>query len=78
MAADGSLLRQGRAPVQALLLTTDDAARRVRMAFYPGAGLPPSLGVTVRVAPVQALPGATRLLLAITGSARVGLEPAPE
>ena len=78
VAADGSLLRQGRAPVQALLLTTDDAARRVRMAFYPGAGLPPSLGVTVRVAPVQALPGATRLLLAITGSARVGLEPAPE
>lgn len=78
VAADGSLLRPGRAPVQALLLTTDDAARRVRMAFYPGTGLPPALGVTVRVAPAEALPGAARLLLAITGSARVGLDPAPE
>ncbi len=57
VAADGSLLRPGRAPVQALLLTTDDAARRVRMAFYPGMGLPPALGVTVRIAPAAALPG---------------------
>ena len=48
------------------------------MAFYLGAGMPPSLGVTLSVAPVQPLPGATRLLLAITGTARVGLEPAPD
>ena len=78
VAADGSLLRPGRAAVQALLLTTDDAARRVRMAFYPTTGLPPALGVDLRIAPAEVLPGAARLLLAITGSARVGLEPAPQ
>lgn len=78
VAADGSLMRPGRAPVQALLLTTDDAARRVRMAFYPANGLPAALGVNVRIAAAEALPGATRLLLAITGSARVALEPAPQ
>ena len=78
VAADGSLLRPNREAVQALLLTTDDAARRVRMAFYPTAGLPPAMGVELRVAPAEVLPGAQRLLLAITGSARVGLEPEPQ
>ena len=78
VAADGSLLQKGRAPVQALLLTTDDAARRVRMAFYPTTPLPAALGVDVRIAPAEVLPGAPRLLLAITGSARVALEPAPQ
>ena len=77
VAADGSLLQPGRAPVLALMLSTDDAARRVRMALYPPPGLPAALGVDLRIAPAAALPGAQRLLLAVTGSERVALDPPP-
>ena len=78
VAADGSLAAPGRAAVTALLLTTDDLPRRVRMAQYPELALPPAFAVDVRVEPARALAGAQRLLLAITGSARVGLDPAPQ
>lgn len=77
VAADGSLLQSGRAPVLALMLSTDDAARRVRMALYPPQGLPAALGVDLRIAPAAALPGAQRLMLAVTGSERVNFEPPP-
>jgi len=78
VSADGSLSNTGRAPVSALMLMTDDAPRRVRMALYPPGGLLQQFGVDVRLEPAQALAGSQRLLLAITGSARVGLEPAPQ
>lgn len=78
VSADGSLSNNGRAPVSALMLMTDDAPRRVRMALYPPSGLLQQFGVDVRLEPAQALAGSQRLLLAITGSARVGLEPAPQ
>lgn len=77
VAADGSLLEPGRAPVLALMLSTDDAARRVRMALYPAPGLLGALGVDLRVAPASVLPDARRLLLALTGSEKVILDPAP-
>ena len=78
VAADGSLLQPGRAPVLALMLSSDDAARRVRVALYPPPGLLAALGVDLRIAPAAALPGAQRLLLALTGSERVGFEPLPQ
>ena len=60
------------------LLTTDDAARRVRMALYPAPGLLAALGVELRVEPASVLPDAHRLLLAVTDSERVSLEPTPD
>jgi uncharacterized protein (TIGR03790 family) len=77
VAADGSLVRSRRASVNVLMLATDDPARRVRMTLYPNEPLPTSFGVAVRFEPETALPGAQRLLMAITGSARVPLQPAP-
>ncbi len=77
VASDGTLARRDRALVNALFLVTADPARRVRMAFYPSAGVPPTLGVQQRVEQADVLPGAARLLLAITGSEHVALVPAP-
>jgi uncharacterized protein (TIGR03790 family) len=77
VAADHGLLRRGRPAVQALLLTSDDAARRVRQALYPPPGVVRGAGVALRVVPPAELPGATGLLLAQAGSVRVALEPAP-
>ena len=74
VAADASLRVPGRAPVSALLLLTADHARGVRSALYPPGGLPPGLGVELRVVPEAELAGATRLLMVSTGSERLGLE----
>jgi uncharacterized protein (TIGR03790 family) len=78
VAADGSLALRGRPPVSAMLLTTTDAARRVRMALYPPAGQLRGLGVDVRIQPDHELAGAPRVVLAITGSVRLALDPAPD
>ena len=78
VAADGSLLLRGRPPVSALLLSTGDPARGVRAALYPSPAWLPALGVEVRVAPATELAAARRVLLALTGSARLALEPAPD
>jgi uncharacterized protein (TIGR03790 family) len=78
VAADGTLALRGRPPVSALMLTTTDAARRVRMALYPPAGLLRGAGVDVRVQPADELAEAKRVLLALTGSVRVALTPAPD
>jgi uncharacterized protein (TIGR03790 family) len=78
VAADGSLRLRGRPPVQAMFLTTDDVPRRVRTPLYPVPGLIRPLGVEVRIAPAAALNHTPRVLLAITGSARVELDPAPD
>ncbi len=48
------------------------------MALYPAPGLLAALGVKLRVAPASVLPDAHRLLLAVTGSERVSLEPTPD
>lgn len=66
--ADGSLLRQGRPAVSVMLLSTDDAPRRVRMALYPPAGLLRSAAVDVRVQPAAELSRAKRVLVVMTGS----------
>ncbi len=76
--ADGSLARRGRPPVNVLLLRTDDAARNVRMAVYPPAGLLARPGVQVQVLPEAELPAARHVLLAITGSVKPGLTPTPD
>lgn len=76
VAADGSLMLRGGPPVNAMYLTTDDTARRVRSALYPRPGRVPGVNVEVRVAPARALKDTPRVLLAITGSARLDLAPA--
>ena len=77
VAADGSLRVAGRLPVSVLLLMGADRARGVRVALYPPGGLPPALGVDLRVAPDAALAGAQRVLMVAAGSDRLALEPPP-
>lgn len=77
VAADGALALRGRPPVLALLLTGDDAARGVRSRLYPPAGLLRAAAVDVQIGPLAQLPGAGPLLLAMAGSVRVPLHPAP-
>ena len=78
VASDGSLARRGRPPVSVMLLNTDDAPRRVRMAVYPPAGLLRSVGVEVKVVPPEALAQARHVLMVSTGSVRAPVEPAPD
>jgi uncharacterized protein (TIGR03790 family) len=76
VAADGSLLLRGRPPVNAMFLTTNDPARRVRAALYPEPGLLRGFGVEIKVVPAGELAGTPRVLMALTGSERVVLDPA--
>jgi uncharacterized protein (TIGR03790 family) len=76
VAADGALVLRGRPPVTAMFLTTDDAARRVRTALYPPPGFLPGPRIDIRIAPAAELATAKRVLIAITGSERVKLDPA--
>jgi len=76
--ADGSLARRGRPAVNVMLLRTEDAARNVRMAIYPPAGLLALPGVMLQVVPEAELPATRHVLMAITGSAKPGLTPAPD
>jgi uncharacterized protein (TIGR03790 family) len=78
VAADASLAYRGRPPVSVMLLATDDAPRRVRMALYPPAGQIAGLGVEIRHAPAADLGEAKRVLMVTTGSVRVALNPAPD
>jgi uncharacterized protein (TIGR03790 family) len=78
VAADGQLALRGRPPVSVMLLRTDDAARRVRMALYPPAGLLRGVGVDVQVVPAAALASATRVLMVTTGSVLAPVVPAPD
>lgn len=78
VAADGSLARRGRPVVTALFLETSDSARRVRRVLYPPAGPLRPAGVDVRVVPAAELNHAPHVLLALTGSVRVDLDPAPD
>ncbi|WP_201496329.1 TIGR03790 family protein [Rubrivivax sp. A210] len=78
VAADGALVRRGRPPVSAMLLSSSDAARRVRMALYPQPSLLRDVGVAVRVEPEAELYQASHVLLALTGSVRAPLEPPPD
>ena len=72
VAADGSLLRRGRPAVSVMLLATDDAPRRVRMALYPPTGPVRGIGgVDVRVQPPAALAQARHVLMVTTGSVQV-------
>ena len=75
VAADGSLLLRGRPTVNAMFLTTDDAARGVRSALYPRPGRLDAANVEVRVAPAETLKDTRHVLMAITGSARLDLAP---
>jgi uncharacterized protein (TIGR03790 family) len=81
VAADGRLhpARAASAPpARALLLATEDRARGVRMAIYPPAGaVPGTARLQVEHLPADALPGSRRLLVALTGSVTVTLDPPP-
>lgn len=76
VAADGALVLRGRPPVTAMFLTTDDVPRRVRTALYPQPGFLPGPRIEIRIAPAAELAAAQRVLIAITGSERVKLDPA--
>ena len=79
VAADGSLVRPPDPPAQVLLLDGPDAARQVRTHLYPPGPLAAGRGVVWLEAPAtQALPGARRLLIAITGSEQLPLQPPPQ
>lgn len=78
VAADGSLLLRGRPNVNALMLVTDDVSRRVRMLLYPPNGSLRPVGIDVQTLPAQALSRTPRVLLAITGSVTVPVDPAPD
>ena len=76
--ADGSRLGNGAAAATALLLDGPDAARGVRALLYPPGALPVDAKVDVRRAPISALPGAKRLLIAQAGVEHPPLRPAPQ
>ncbi|MFN9004268.1 MAG: TIGR03790 family protein [Betaproteobacteria bacterium] len=79
VAADGSLMRPPDPPAQVLLLDGPDAARQVRTRLYPPGPLAAGRGVVWLEAPAtEALPGARRLLIAITGSEQLPLQPPPQ
>ncbi len=78
VAADRSLTGRNREPVSVMLLQTNDSARRVRQALYPPAGPVRAFGIEVQVAPAAELNRAPRVLMAVTGSVRVNLEPRPD
>jgi uncharacterized protein (TIGR03790 family) len=80
VAADGRLHAGAAAGprARALMLATEDRARRVRMALYPPAGIVPGAArLRVEHRPAAALPGADRVLVAMTGSVTVALDPPP-
>lgn len=74
VAADGSLRRPGRAPVSVMLLLGDDRPRGVRTMLYPPGGLPPALGVELRVTPEANLSSGVRMLMVTAGSERLKLD----
>jgi uncharacterized protein (TIGR03790 family) len=79
VAADGSLVRPPDPPALVLLLDGPDLARQVRTRLYPPGPLAAGRGVVWLEAPAtQALPGARRLLIAITGSEQLPLQPPPQ
>ncbi len=78
--ADGSRVAgvSASTTATALLLDGPDAARGVRALLYPPSGLPPSFKLDLRRAPLSALPGAPRLLLALAGAEHPPLQPLPQ
>jgi uncharacterized protein (TIGR03790 family) len=77
-AADGTLARADRPAVNALFLTTPDAARNVRTVLFPPPGPVRWTGVDVSSLPAAVLNTTPRVLLALTGSVRVDLLPRPD
>lgn len=71
VAADGTLGRRGAPPVHAHFVTTSDRVRSVRSGLFPPAGSVPGLGVQIDLDATQALVGAQRVLLYMTGRVQV-------
>jgi uncharacterized protein (TIGR03790 family) len=78
VASDGTLGLRGRPPVTALMLATDDGNRRVRMPLYPPPVLLREFGVDIKHLPEAALQTTPQIVLAITGSIKPKLVPAPD
>jgi uncharacterized protein (TIGR03790 family) len=71
--ADGTLGLRGGLPAEAWFIATRDAARNVRAALFPPAGLLRSMGVQVALAAGELPPaGRSRVLLVQTGLAQLG------
>jgi uncharacterized protein (TIGR03790 family) len=71
VASDGSLGLRGALPVNAWYLSTSDRARNVRAGLYPPPGLVRSFGIDVHVDARDELDHPERVLLYLTGLARV-------
>jgi len=71
VAADRSLGWRGAPPVNAYFVHTSDAARNVRFRLFPPPGLVARVGVDVHVQEGDAVQPASRVLLYVTGLARV-------
>lgn len=69
--SDGSIGLKGSLPANIHLVTTSDAVRSVRQAFFPPAGPVPQAGVHVHLDQTDALKNASRVLLYMTGRAQV-------
>lgn len=78
VASDGSLAKPGRAPVTAMLLQTDDAARAVRRVLFPDPGLRQAVGLDIQVVPAAELGSAKRVVMVSTGSVFPPLQPVPD
>ena len=71
VASDGTLGRPGAAPVNVHFVTTGDAVRSQRKVLFPPAGRVAAYGLDVRLDRTDALVDADRVLLYLTGAARV-------
>jgi len=71
VAADHSLGLRGAPPVNAHFVTTSDKLRSVRSPLFPPAGSIKRAGIDIHVETTNALWGADRVLLYITGTHRV-------
>ena len=71
VAADHSLGWRGAPPVQALYVSTSDAARSVRARLFPPPGPLRGMGVDVEIERGDTPPAADRVLLYQTGAARL-------
>lgn len=69
--SDGTLGLRGGLPANVHYVTTSDSVRSVRQSLFPPAGAVPKLGLNVKLDQTEALRGAERVLIYMTGRASV-------
>ena len=71
VAADGTLGQRGAPPVNAYFVQTPDRRRNTRAPWFPPPGRVPKMGIDVHVETTTALADVDRVLIYLTGAARV-------